>query len=262
MWLYKIIKMIKSFLKYFVIVSLLFPLSSCTSTNSPSEPGNGGTAEIIGSIKDTNGNFVSDVSVYLIYLLEDPVPGFYKVNSSDSVTSSISQNFPNPFFTTTNITFELTADGFVNLYLTPFDFGDTLKNFIRSNFNSGFYALQWSDPFANHLYSIKLRLEVNKDSVHNDQVFLLRNNNDPDSLISTGEANLETVTNRFTIKTKSLPLKGVVAYTENSPNIIEYKTISENLVFVLSKTGYKTLIDTQKINITGTTNIIFTMEAD
>lgn len=195
-------------------------------------------------------------------MLEDPVPGLVKVNNTDSVTSSISQNFPNPFFTTTNITFDLTAPGYVNFYLTPFDSGDTLKNFIRGNLNSGFYALQWSDPFANHLYSLKLRLEVNKDSVHHDEIFMLRNNSDPDSLISSGKANLETVTSRFTIKTKSLPLKGVVAYTENSPNVIEYKTISDNLVFVLSKTGYKTLIDTQKINMTGTTNIILTMEAD
>jgi len=205
---------------------------------------------------------VDDVSVYLIYLLEDQVRGFYKVNNPDSVTSSISQNFPNPFFTTTNITFELTAAGFVNLYLTPFDSGDTLKIFVQGNLQSGFYALQWSDPFANQLYSLNLRLEVNKDSVHNDQVFMLRNNSDPDSLISSGKANLETVTSRFTIKAKSLPIKGVVAYTENSPKVIEYKTISENLVFVLSKTGYKTLVDTQKISMTGTTNIIFTMEAD
>lgn len=252
----------KSYLKYFVVVSLLFLLNFCTSTNSPNDPGNGGTAEIIGSIKDTNGNFVDDVSVYLIYLLEDPIPGIYKVNNADSVTSSISQNFPNPFFTTTNITFELTASGFLNLYLTPFDSGDTLKTFMQGNLNSGFYALQWSDPFANHLYSIKLGLEVNKDSVHQDQVFMMRNNSDPDSLISTGKENLETVTNRFTIKTKSLPLKGVVAYTENSPNAIEYKTISEDLVFVLSKTGYKTLVDTHKIDMTETTNIIFTMEPD
>ena len=251
-------------MRLYLIISFSFLifLNSCTSTNSPSEPGDGGSAEIIGSIKDINGNFVDDVSVYLIYLLEDPVPGLDKVNNTDSVTSSISQNFPNPFFTTTNITFELTANGFVNLYLTPFDSGDTLKTFIQGSLQSGFYALQWSDPFANDLYSIKLRLEVNKDSVHHAQVFMLRNNSDPDSLISSGEPNLETVTSRFTIKTKSLPLKGVVAYTENSPNIIEYKTISENLVFILSKTGYKTLIDTQKINMTGTTNIIFTMEAD
>jgi hypothetical protein len=254
--------MIKSYLKYFVIFSLLFPLNSCTSTNSPSEPGDGGSAEIIGSIIDSNGNMVDDVSVYLIYLLEDPVPGLDKVNNTDSVTSSISQNFPNPFFTTTNIAFELTAAGYVNLYLTPFDSGDTLKSFMQGNLNSGFYALQWSDPFVNQLYLLKLHLEVNQDSVHHDQVFILRNNSNPDSLISSGEPNLETLTNRFTIKTKSLPLKGVVAYTKNSPNIIEFKTISETLVFVLSKTGYKTLVDTQKINMTGTTNIIFTMEAD
>ncbi|MEE9449982.1 MAG: hypothetical protein V3V72_08005, partial [Ignavibacteriaceae bacterium] len=158
--------------------------------------------------------------------------------------------------------FELTAAGFVNLYLTPFDSGDTLKSFVNGNLLSGFYALQWSDLFANDLYSIKLRLEVNKDSVHHDQVFMLRNNSDPDSLINSGKANLETVTSGFIINTKSLPLKGVVAYTENSPNIIEYKTISENLVFILSKTGYKTLVDTQKINMTATTNIIFTMEVD
>jgi len=189
-------------------------------------------------------------------------PVFIKFNNPDSVTSSISQNFPNPFFTTTNITFELTAPGFVNLYLTPFDSGDMLKTFVQGNLQSGFYALQWSNPFANDLYSIKLRLEVNEDSVHYDQVFMLRNNSDPDSLISSGKANLETVTSRFTINTKSLPLKGVVAYTENSPNVIEYKTISDNLVFVLFKIGYKTLVDTQKINMTGTTNIIFTMEAD
>lgn len=252
----------KSYLKYFVVISLLLLLNSCTSTDSPTDPGNGGTAEIIGSIKDTNGNFINDVSVYLIYLLEDPVPGFDKVNNLDSVASSISQNFPNPFFTTTNIAFELTAAGFLNLYLTPFDSGDTLKTFVQGNLQSGFYALQWSDAFANDLYSLKLQLEVNKDSVHHDQVFMMRNNSNPDSLISSGEPNLETVTNRFTIKTKSLPLKGVVAYTENSPNVIEYKTISENLIFVLSKTGYKTLIDTQKINMTETTNIIFTMETD
>ncbi len=254
--------MIKSYLKYFVIVSLLFLVNSCTSTSSPTDPGGGGSAEIIGSIKDTNGNFVDGVSVYLIYMLEDPVPGIYKVNNQDSVTSYISQNFPNPFYTTTNIIFELTAAGFVNLYLTPFDSGDTLKSFVNGNLLSGFYALQWSDLFANDLYSIKLRLEVNKDSVHHDQVFMLRNNSDPDSLINSGKANLETVTSGFTINTKSLPLKGVVAYTENSPNIIEYKTISENLVFILSKTGYKTLVDTQKINMTATTNIIFTMEVD
>ena len=254
--------MIKSHLKYFASVILFLFLTSCTSTESPSEPGDGGSAEIIGSITDTNGNFVEDVSVYLIYLLEEPVPGFYKVNNPDSVTSSLSQNFPNPFFTTTNIAFELTAAGYVNLYLTPFDSGDTLKTFMKGNLNSGFYALQWSDPFANQLYLLKLHLEVNQDSVHNDQVFMLRNNNDSDSLLNSGQSNLETLTNRFTIKTKSLPLKGVVAYTENSPNVIEFKTISENLVFVLSKTGYKTLVDTQKINMTGTTNIIFTMEPD
>ncbi len=254
--------MIKSYLKYFVIVSLLFLVNSCTSTSSPTDPGGGGSAEIIGSINDTNGNIVDGVSVYLIYMLEDPVPGIYKVNNQDSVTSYISQNFPNPFYTTTNIIFELTAAGFVNLYLTPFDSGDTLKSFVNGNLLSGFYALQWSDLFANDLYSIKLRLEVNKDSVHHDEIFLFRNNGDPDSLISSGKANLETVTSGFTINTKSLPLKGVVAYTENSPNIIEYKTISENLVFILSKTGYKTLVDTQKINMTATTNIIFTMEVD
>lgn len=236
-----------------------FILISCDS-DSPSEPGNNSPYEIQGTVIDTDGNLLSDVNLYLIFNLSDVTNNQQNKKLIVDSISYLNQNFPNPFIDVTNITFNISAMGFVKLYLTEFNSNDTLQAIINNNLAEGFYTLFVSEDVVNNLYSLKLHVQISEDSLFQDEVFILKNNDDPDSLISEANQNFEIFNSSFKINYASIPFGKEVRVTESSPNVLETKIISRELTFVLTKSGYKNLVETHSINSTDNTKIIFRME--
>jgi hypothetical protein len=245
----------------FFLLSTVFILVSCDA-DSPSGPANNSQYEIQGTIIDTDGNLLSDVKLYLIYNLNtitaDPQN---KILNSDSV-SYLNQNFPNPFIGPTNITFNISSSGFVKLYLTPFNSDDTIRTIINNNLEEEFYALFVSEELVNNLYLLELHLQIAEDSLFQDEVSILKNNDDPDSLTSESNPNFEIFNSLFRINYAAIPFGKEVKITESSPNVLGTKIISRELTFVLTKNGYKNLVETHPINSADDTKIIFRMERE
>jgi hypothetical protein len=255
-------KNLKHFLSIinFLLVAV-FILVSCDS-DSPSGPANNSPYEIQGTVIDTDGNLLSDVKLYLIYNLNTitALPRNKRLNT-DSV-SYLNQNFPNPFIGPTNITFNISTSGFVKLYLTLFNSDDTLRTIINNNLQEEFYALFVREELVNNLYSLELHVQIAEDSLFQDEVSILKNNDDPDSLTSEKNPNFEIFNSLFRIKYAAIPFGKEVKITEFSPNVLGAKIISRELTFVLTKIGYKNLVETHPINSADDIKIIFRMERE
>jgi hypothetical protein len=238
-----------------------FVFCSCTS-ESPSGPVNSSQYEIQGTVIDTDGNLLSNVNLYFIFNLDDVTSN--KKNKSLNVDSIsyLNHNFPNPMVSATSITFNISKLGFVKLYLTPFNTNDTLQTIISDNLDAGFYILFNSEPLNNNLYKLKLHVQFPKDSLFQDEILILRNNIDPDSLTKETNSNMEIFNSSFSINHASIPFGKEVKITEASPNVIETKIISYDLTFILTKPGYKNLVETRQINSASNTKVIFRMEKE
>ncbi len=249
---------------FYLLSFILIGAINFVSCNSelPSGPVNGSPYEIQGTVIDTDGNLLSDVNLYIIYNLNNVVNGYQNKNLNVDSVSYLSQNFPNPFINTTNITFNISAVGFVKLYLTQFNSDDTLRTILNSNLNEGFYALFVSEQIVNNLYSLKLHVQIAEDSLFQDEVFILKNNNDPDSLTRESNPNFEIFNSTFKINYASIPFGREVKVTGSSPNVLSTKIISRELTFVFEKPGYKNLLETHTINSSNNTKIIFRMERE
>jgi hypothetical protein len=238
-----------------------FILVSCDS-DSLTGPGNNSPYEIQGTVIDTDGNLLSDVNLYLIFNLNDLVNDNQNNNLHVDSVSYLDQNFPNPFIEATNITFNVSSWGFVKLYLSSFNSNDTLQTIINNNLDEGFYALFFSEELVNNLYSLKMKIQFAEDSLFHDEIFVLKNNNDPDSLTAEANPNSEIFNSSFKINYAAIPFGEKIMITESSPNILSTKVISRELTFVLAKAGYKNLTETYPINSADNTKIIFRMERE
>ncbi len=245
---------------YLLLFAALFFIS-CDS-DSPSGPGNSSPYEIQGTVIDTDGNFLSDVNLYLVYNLNDVVNDYQNKNLNVDSVSYLNQNFPNPFIDATNITFNINASGFVKLYLTLFNSNDTLQTIINNNLEADFYALFISNELVNNLYSLKLHVQIAEDSLFQDEVLILKNNVISDSLTSETDPNFKVFNSSFKINYAAIPFGKEVNITESSPNVLGSKIISRELTFILAKNGYKNLIETHPINSADNTKIIFRMERE
>jgi hypothetical protein len=235
-------------------------LISCDS-DSPSGPGISTDYEIHGTITDTNGNPLNDIDIYFIYNLQDINIPRQWLNGGDT-TSYLNQNFPNPFYDGTNITYYVSQRAHVKIFITPFNSSDTLSTLIDAIKEEDFYTLFYTNTLSNNLYSLKLWLEDSTDAKVVDEIKILRNNDLPDSLTAEDVPNIELSGSTFTVKISSLPLNNEVAYTNSSPNVEMTKLITNELTFVLSKQGYQTLVVTYPINMNDNTELTFTMEAE
>ncbi len=236
-------------------------LVSCNS-ESPSGPGNNSPYEIQGTVIDTDGILLSDVNLYYIFNLNDIVNDNVNRNLNVDSVSYLAQNFPNPFFDATNITFNISAPALVKIYITTFNNADTLQTILNDNLDEGFFALFVNEDLVNNLYYLKLWVQFSQDSIFQDEVYILKNNSYPDSLVEIADPNLRIFNSSFDINYASIPLGKEVNITESSPNVIETKIISRELTFVLTKPGYKNLVQTHSINSSENTKIIFRMERE
>ena len=212
---------------------------------------------IKGTITDTNEKSLDSVSVYLIYNVVDL--GKYSSHKSSTENIYLNQNFPNPFSDGTTISYEVADSSFLKIYLTKFNSDDTLQVFAEGNFQQGFYGLWWNDNIENELYTIHLYNTVTEDSVYEEEIILLRNNEDPDNLAASGKFNVFSLDGSFSIVTKRLPLNKVIKFTTVSPTVLDFKLISDDLTFVIIKDGYQVLTETYPINTIGLTNLSFVL---
>jgi hypothetical protein len=247
--------------RYFTSIILLTFIVSCSPSDSPSAPGTSTPKEINGTFRDTDGNLLNDVSIYFVYNLRD-FGSSNKITFNPDTTSSLSQNFPNPFENSTNFTFEITLAGFTKIYITRFNSDDTLDTAVNGILNEGFYGIFWNNVVPNNLYAVNLWVKISEDSVQQSKIFMLKNYTSSDGLDSLSEANFESFNSTFTIKTNTLPLEQVIAITNESPNILDFKVVDTELTFVLRKSGYKILRETHTISTNGVNKIIFTMERE
>lgn len=181
------------------------------------------------------------------------------MDKSSTENIYLNQNFPNPFENGTTISYEVSDSSFFKIYLTKFNSEDTLQVFAEGNIEPGFYGLWWDDNIENELYTIHLYNTVTEDSVYKEEINLLRNNEKPDDLITSGKFNVFSLTGSFSIVTNSLPLNKVIKFTTDSPTVLDFKLISKDLTFVVFKEGYQVLTETHPINTVGLTRISFVL---
>jgi len=126
------------------------------------------------STRNTSGSF----GLYTFQMDADGIPGYFDnivVKQLQPVTSVedyinpnipqnlyLNQNYPNPFNPSTNISYQLSTNGFVSL--TVYDLlGRQIKSLVAGVQQSGYYTVNWNglDEFGNHvpsgvyLYSLK-----------------------------------------------------------------------------------------------------------
>lgn len=248
---------------HFRAIVTLFLVSLCIvscESNSPTGPGNLSPYEIQGTVLDTDGNLLTDVNLYLVYNLTDAPAGLSKINSGSDSTVYLNQNFPNPFNDATNISFNIPARGFVKLFISAFKSDDTLKSFVNGTLEKGFYSLLLDEVLSNNLYSCNLWFKDSSGLIFQDEILMLKNNDLPDSLTAEGNPNYELFNSSFNINYASIPFGETVLVTESSPDVLDSKIITRDLTFVLTKTGYKNLVETHPINSSDNTKVIFRME--
>jgi hypothetical protein len=73
---------------------------------------------------------------------------------------------------------------------------------------------------------------------------------------------MEIFNSSFKINYGSIPFGKEIKKTESSPTILKTQIISRELTFVLTKPGYRKLIETHPINSADNTKIIFRMERE
>lgn len=117
----------------------------------------------------------------------------------------------------------------------------------------------WDDNIENEFYKIHLYNTVTEDSVYEEEINLLRNNEGPDGLITSGKFNVFSLGGSFSIVTNSLPLNKVIKFTIDSPPVLDFKLISIDLTFVVFKELYNLLTETHPINTEGLTKISFVL---
>jgi hypothetical protein len=246
-------------LLFVVITSLscLIILNSCEGFASLGTPPLPSEIAIKGTITDINGKAIDSASVYLVYNVVDL--GKYSSNKFYTENIYLNQNFPNPFSNGTTISYEVADSSFIKIYLTKFNSEDTLQVFAEGNFEQGFYGLWWDDNIENELYTVHLYKTVSEDSVYMEEITLLRNNEEPDDLIASGKFKVLSLGGTFSILTKTLPLNKVIKFTVDSPMVLDFKLISDDLTFVIFKEGYEILTETHLINTIGLTNLSFVL---
>jgi len=244
-----------------LISIILINFLSCDS-NAPSEPADLSPFEIQGSILDTDGNLLTDVDLYLVFNLTESPAGFAKTNSIRDTIVYLNQNFPNPYSDATNISFNIPARAFVKLFLSSFYSTDTLKSILNGNLEKGFYALLFEEKLPNNLYSCRLWVKISADSIFQDEILMLKNNDYADSLIADAMPNYQIFNSTFEINYGLIPFGKTVSVTDSSSIVSAGKVITRELTIVLSKAGYKNLVETHAINSADNTKIIFRMERE
>ena len=118
------------------------------------------------STRNTSGSF----GLYTFQMDADGIPGYFDnivVEQIQPVTSvedyikhsvplnfSLNQNYPNPFNPSTNISYQLSTNGFVSLIVYDL-LGRQIKTLVSGDQQSGYYNVNWTglDEFGNHVPS-------------------------------------------------------------------------------------------------------------
>jgi hypothetical protein len=134
-------------MRLILILTIIISIAFLAGCKNGSEPTIERTPAIYGSVKDSSGNPISGANIYLYYTLNSTQKQI--LTSEDS-----SINFPNPFYTQTEISFDINNSSNVNIYTVEEAFKDT--NIILTGFlNQGTYM--WQIDFVSKIDSLLLQ---------------------------------------------------------------------------------------------------------
>ncbi len=186
---------------------ILLNLSCSNSVDSGPLPELG----LSGTIKDTLGNPIPDVKVFLIFHFNTyPLPGINNGHPalSDSLPqeSSLSLIYPNPFVAHMFFEYQLrtTSDITFNIY----DFNDNLVTsdyLVRNDQQQGYYGGVIQGEYPSGGYKLKMEVKEPGSSAYAFESEFLVSNPDPPEAVTHTTPNAVSTDNGFTINYDKIP---------------------------------------------------------
>ena len=252
--------------KYFFIILLSVLLSSCKK--NPVAPENNNTFGLQLHIVDQNGNPTPGINISLqsinnLQIVAKKVEMTSIPNRIADIPKNfvLSQNYPNPFVTSTIILYSIPQSCFVNLLFYNLE-GQKIETGFSGYKNAGSYKYNWdmNGDSSNHVLMIKFIASSDstenpilfQDSIYamiippNPEVgFVGKTNSDGDVIIK----NKLFFPNLFNFP--SIPITG-----PNSPEIIGSFTYSDTIKIILSNESFSKSISYDEIIKNGSNNYI------
>ncbi len=228
----------KYYFAVFITVAVI-SIPCCKKDNNPVTSEN--SQQILsGNVIDNQGNALEGVGVHYIYSL--------------SSAKLVKTQQPNP---TTHINYSIPKRCFVSLKIFRWFTRDTIETIIQDTLNSGNYSVSVNmTKYTNGLYIYRLTFDT---TVVEKYLFML--NLDISSLVITNPLCKSNSDGQFKIPYGVFGFNvPILRTTESNPTVIETTYISPTIQLVLSKTGYKTIVQTLSIDTTKETLQTFKFE--
>ena len=224
---------ILNFISFFSIS--LFLLSCNDSTTEVTLT----TYNIVGDVTDSNGNALSDVNVYFVYhLTETPANKVSKITEVDTLY----QNYPNPFSDSTTIRFETYRN--IQYEIKFFEYASLSSTILLQGSSSPGLVectLGNFNGYANGIYKLNVRYLVNSTTRYQAEMSVIINRTEMDQL-TLSKPNIKTLNGQFDINHSMLPLQKIIYCSgETYSSNVTQKQVSDEITFVLTKEGYKSL---------------------
>jgi hypothetical protein len=238
---------------FFLAISIF--LSSCDDSTTEATLTN---YNIIGNIKDSNGNLLDDVNVYFVYHLNDiAVEEVSKINNVDTLY----QNYPNPFSDSTTIRFETYRN--IHYEIKFIDYNSLYSSILLQGSNEPGVVDTLLSGFAdypNGIYKLSIRYLVNLTTRFGAEITVFINRTQLDQLTHS-KPNIIAGNGQFDVNLPEMPLHRIINCTgETDPTDVVPKQLSNSITFVLIKDGYKPLQVDYSIDRYNQNEFTFVME--
>jgi len=218
----------KYYFAVFIIVTVISSLC-CKKDNNPVTIENSQQV-LSGKVIDSQGNAVEGVGIHYIY------------SFSSSKLGKIQKPCPS-----TQISYSIPKRCFVTLKIFRWFTRDTIETIIQDTLNSGNYNVSINmNKYTNGLYIYRLTYDTTTIEKYMSMLNL-----DISSLVNANPLCKSNSNRQFNIPYGLLGFNVPLLHTsESSPTIIDTAYISHSIQLVLSKSGYKTIVQTLFIDTT------------
>jgi hypothetical protein len=219
-----------------------------------------------GSVHDSKGSPVGAVDIHFRYLRwpYDAVNKSVSKNGCHPMTGTdLSQNYPNPFPTTTRIEFRISAPSRVQLTLFSWPEYDTVRVLRNDLLESGNRCIVYDGrdeegrKLTNGIYPYRI---TTSDTVIERELCIDLDESDLPEINPIVPFCRSDAGGHFAIRYSQIPIGRQVSLTDETGAGYGFIPIPDMIKIVLIKTGYKTLVEPVKLDTTKSYTKEFVME--
>jgi hypothetical protein len=240
---------------YFLELSAVF--LSCS--DNPKGPSLNTRLALSGTVSNTQGEKLEGAGVHFIYKFTEvpwlskkkhpshhadaiPIPGIY----------SLYQNYPNPFYNTTVIRFQVLSESDVRLSVLSYPDKDTIQVITNRTYPAGLFQVVYDGMggLSNDIYYYSL--DTKEYHSTKEMCHLIIDQNE----LKQDKANGYTDKNGFfEIEYRTIPIgEKIISTSEDGPDSLYFHYITDSLAMVFTKQGYASVQKKVRIDTTRSTN--------